>query len=41
MLAREIEQVEPLIDIRREDRIARHPVGELRVIERRIRVDRA
>jgi hypothetical protein len=40
-LAREIEQVPPLIDVSREDRIARHPVGEFRMVERRIRMDRA
>src|SRR5580693_7956075 len=39
MLAREIEQVQPLIDISREDRIARHPVGEFRMVERRVRMD--
>ena len=41
MLAREIEQVQPLIDIGREDWIARHPVGEFRMVERRVRMDRA
>ena len=39
MLARKIEQVEPLIDVSREDRIARHPVGEFRMVERRVRMD--
>jgi hypothetical protein len=33
MLARKLEQVEPLIDVGREDRIARHPVGKFRVVE--------
>ena len=41
MLARKVEHVEPLIDVGREDRIPRHPVGEFRMIERRIRMDRA
>ena len=41
MLARKIEQVEPLIDVGSEDRIARHPVGEVRTVERRVRMDRA
>ena len=39
MLARKIEQVEPLIDVGREERVAWHPVGELRMIERRVRMD--
>src|SRR5271170_3305684 len=40
-LAREIEQVQPLVDVSHEDRIARHPVGEFRTVEGRIRMDRA
>src|ERR1700677_1949383 len=40
-LAREIEQVQPLVDVSREDRIARHPVGEFRMIERRFGMNRA
>jgi hypothetical protein len=39
MLARKVEQVEPLIDVGREDRIAWHPVGEFRMVERRVRMD--
>jgi hypothetical protein len=39
MLVRKIEPVEPLIDVSREDRIARHPVGEFRMVERRVRMD--
>ena len=41
MLAREVEQVQPLIDVGREDRIARHPVGKFRMVEWRVRMDRA
>jgi hypothetical protein len=41
MLARKVEQVEPLIDVRREDWIAWHPVGEFRMVERRVRMDGA
>jgi hypothetical protein len=41
MLAREIEQAQPLINVSREDRLARHPVGELRMVERRTRMDGA
>ena len=41
MLARKIEQVQPLIDVSREDWIARHPVGEFRMVERRVRMDGA
>jgi hypothetical protein len=41
MLARKVEQAEPLIDVGREDRIAWHPVGQFRMVERRIRMDRA
>jgi hypothetical protein len=40
-LAREIEQAQPLIDTSREDRIARYPVGEFRMVERRVRMDGA
>ena len=36
MLARKLEQVEPLIDVGSEDRIARHPVGKFRVVEWRV-----
>lgn len=41
MLAREIEQVQLLIDVSREDWIARHPVGEFRMVERRVRMNGA
>jgi hypothetical protein len=41
MLARKLEQVEPLVDVGREDRIARHPVGKFRVVEWCVRVDGA
>ena len=41
MLAREVEQVEPLVDVRREDWIAWHPVGKFRMVERRVRMDGA
>jgi hypothetical protein len=36
MLAGDIEQVQPLIDIRGEDSVARHPVAEFRMVERRV-----
>ncbi len=39
MLARKIEQVQPLVDVGREDRITRHPIGEFRMVERRVRMD--
>jgi hypothetical protein len=39
MLARKLEQGEPLIYVGREDRIARHPVGKFRVVEWCVRVD--
>jgi hypothetical protein len=39
MLAREFEQVQPLVAVSREDRIARHPIGEFQMIELRVRAD--
>ena len=35
MFARKVEKVQPLIDVGREDRIARYPIGEFRMVERR------
>jgi hypothetical protein len=39
MDARKVEQVEPLIDVGDEDRIAWHPVGEFGMVERGVRMD--
>ena len=41
MLARKVAQVEPLVDVSCEDRNARHPVSEFRMVERRVRMERA
>jgi hypothetical protein len=38
-LSRQIEQVRPLIDVSRGNRIARHPIGELRMVEWRFRMN--
>jgi hypothetical protein len=38
-LSRQIEQVRPLIDLSRGNRIARHPIGELRMVEWRFRMN--
>lgn len=38
MHASEIEQAQPLIDIGDKDHVRRHPVGKLRMVERRVRM---